>query len=514
MNTNIFLASPITSRLQRYARSLSSSTLVFVLATLAIFLLALVLRLYKLDIPIDRDSYDEGVYWQTLRAMSAGHGLYQQTFYSQPPFFMLSIFPTYLLFGQTLWAARLSIALVSLVGLLGIYVLGYALARRPGAVIALLLMTLDPLYMAQSQIIQAEAPSVAFMTLSVGLAFLWWQRPTGWRGYLLAVLCAVTLVLGIFCKLYAFAALVPIGLLIVAHLWRVFHQPREERWPALLPLVSAILIAVVVTLAVILPFLGSWTQLWDGVVTFHLAAERALKSGAMTNISMLAQLRHYPLTYAMLGALFFACIRRDLRILAPFAWFVVSLFLLWRQVPLFVHHLVVLVPPMIAMVVVGFAPLVDMVRGAEFTPTRLVRWAVGLMLLIVLFASAGDSFLVWRGFRALPEQDTVSKQAVTDLRTYISPGREVVTDAQFLAALADRSTPPSLVDTSTVRIQSHYLTEDQLIQEASRSQVQGVLFYSGRLERIEVAGFHTWVEQHFHLVRRYEDGRELWIKVS
>ncbi|GHO43938.1 ArnT family glycosyltransferase [Ktedonospora formicarum] len=513
MNTNLFVASPMSSRLQRYARTLSTSTLFFVLVSLAIFLLAFLLRLYKLDIPIDRDSYDEGVYWQTLRAMSGGHALYQQTFYSQPPFFVLSIYPFYLLFGQTLWAARAGIALVSVVGLLGAYVMGYALARRPGALIALLLMVLDPLYMAQSQIIQAEAPSVAFMTLSVGFAFLWWEHPSGRKGYLFSALCAIALVLGILAKLYAFAALAPIGILMLAHIWRVFRQPGEKRFVALLPLFSALGFAILTTLVVMVPYLGSWSQFWDGVVSFHVVAEHVMAESASKNLSMLSQLRHYPLTYVALGALFFAALRRDLRIVAPLAWFMVLLFLLWRQVPLFVHHLVMLVPPMIALVVVGVAPLIDMVRNAELNVSRLVRWTSWLLLVAVLFAAASDAVLVRRAFRGLPEETPLSKQVVSDLRANITPGREIMTDAQFLAALADRSTPPSLVDTSTVRIQTQYLTEDQLIQAASRPEVQGILFYTGRLTNIEVAGFHTWVTQHYKLVRRYDNGKELWIKI-
>src|SRR5512135_3200314 len=85
-----------------------------VIVALALLAVGLWLRLHDLGVPFDRDSYDEGVYWQTLRAMSAGHPLYAQTFYSQPPFFVLSVYPIFTFFGGTLWSARLGIALVSL----------------------------------------------------------------------------------------------------------------------------------------------------------------------------------------------------------------------------------------------------------------------------------------------------------------------------------------------------------------------------------------------------------------
>ncbi|GHO68734.1 hypothetical protein KSC_076260 [Ktedonobacter sp. SOSP1-52] len=513
MNTNLLAARQSSSRLQRYTGVLVSSRLIFALVTLAIFVLALLLRLYRIDIPIDLDSYDEGVYWQTLRALSSGHALYQQTFYSQPPFFVLSIFPTYLALGQSLWAARFGVVLISLLGVLGCYCIGYALAGRLGALVAALLMTLDPLYLSQSQKLQAEAPSVAFMTLAVGLAWLWWRHPGGKRGNALVVLCGIVLVLGVLCKLLAVAALVPIGILLLMYLYRGLRQPREKRWPLFMPLLLALGASILAFLVIILPYLGAFAQLWDGVVTFHLVAGKVLASSAKGNIHMLLTIRSYPLLYAALAAAFFACVRRDWRIIAPLAWFLVSAVLLWRQVPLFAHHLVYLVPPMIAMVAVGLAPLLDRLQRTEVGLARLARWTVALTLLIVLFTTASNILQVRHNFRALPAGTRAQDQrVVADMRTLTKPGSLVVTDAQFLAGLADRSTPASLVDTSGVRIMTGYVTEEQLIQEASRPEVQTVLFYTGRLHSSQVAGFHTWVRQHYTLARTYSNGQELWLK--
>src|SRR5438270_13872556 len=106
---------------------------------LGLLAIAIYMRLYNLGQPFDHDGYDEGVYWQSLRAMGAGHTLYSQIFYSQPPFFLLSTFPSYILFGSSLWSARLGIALVSLLVLLGAFLLGKALSGRLVAIAALLL---------------------------------------------------------------------------------------------------------------------------------------------------------------------------------------------------------------------------------------------------------------------------------------------------------------------------------------------------------------------------------------
>src|SRR5579883_1508087 len=132
----------------RAADTLRWQTLLMWGVVVALVIAAVLMRLYKLDVPFDRDGYDEGVYWQSLRAMSAGHALYQSIFYSQPPFFLLSSFPGYVLFGNTLWSARLGIALISLFGLLGAFLLGKALGGRLGAVTGLLLLIVNPVYLA------------------------------------------------------------------------------------------------------------------------------------------------------------------------------------------------------------------------------------------------------------------------------------------------------------------------------------------------------------------------------
>src|SRR6266700_3024507 len=145
----------------------------------ALLALAFGMRLYGLGLPFDRDGYDEGVYWQTLLSMRAGYTLYQQIFYSQPPFFMYSTYPFYILFGGTLWSARFGIVLVSLLGLAGAYLMGKSIGGRFGAIAAVLLLVIDPLYLSQSQKIEAEVSSVAFSFLAVGAAYLWWEMPEG-----------------------------------------------------------------------------------------------------------------------------------------------------------------------------------------------------------------------------------------------------------------------------------------------------------------------------------------------
>jgi hypothetical protein len=120
------------------------------------------------------------------------------------------------------------------------------------------------------------------------------------------------------------------------------------------------------------------------------------------------------------------------------------------------------------------------------------------------------------GMYQAAEQTSASTTAQTnsnvarEIAAVTAPNQFILTDAQFLAAEADRNTPPQLVDTSSVRIQSGYLSNAQLIQIASQPRVHTVLFYTNRLRHEQA--FHLWVSQHLHLVHNYGNGRELWIK--
>ncbi len=516
--------------LSERANILLQNVLVSLLALL-FFGIALWMRLRDLGLPFDRDGYDEGVYWQSLRAMGNGYHLYGNIFYSQPPFFLLSIFPTYTLFGQTLWSARLGVALVSLVGFVGAFLLGTALSGRLGGLAAILLLLIDPLYLEQSQKLQAEAPFVAFALLAVGAAYLWWKYPSGVLGMCYAALAGTALSLSIFCKLFGLATLVPIGLLFLAHIWRITQQEPERRLAASRSLLIGVLFFLLVSAALILPFASSSQQMILGVITFHTAAGVTYRTAQGGNF---AQLQHALTSLLALGALYgtvVAVLRRDWRVLPLLAWFFASAFLLWQQVPLFTHHFVALTAPLIALAVLGISPA-EALRAPGYTrvvPLRAssfrklssstVTTMITLLLLVLLTVVQVTTIQHYYTSELQKSRDiSVTKWDVNverDLQSVTKANGLVITDAQFLAALANRNTDPQLVDTSNVRVDTGFLTPQQLITEASKPNVSAVLFYTGRLLRMKHVGvFYAWLMKHYHRVQNYYPGKELWIKVQ
>lgn len=503
---------------------------------IGLVILAVVMRLYKLDVPFDRDGYDEGVYWQSLRAMSAGHALYGDIFYSQPPFFLLSTFPGYALFGGSLWSARLGIALVSLFGLLGAFLLGKSLGGRLGAVTALVLLIVNPVYLAESQTIQAEAPSTAFSLLAVGLAYMWYEQPEGIAGFCWAALTGITVSLGILSKLLSITCLIPIALLMLARIWQSWRKRTGTRSMPIMPIIVGIGACIVTALLLLLPFLNSYQNLISTVVSFHTKAAVTSAPSQRENISLIKNALIAWLSLPALFGMLAAFLRRDWRVLPLIAWLLGTIYLLWRQVPLFPHHLIALIPPLIGLAAMGIGNSLTwnslrdytkiFARGGSTTTEKSTRagfpanaksilsWiAVALILITVVLSAWQDKQYYHNAAYVATDQQTQQElQIAADLQHAIAPDQQVITDAQFIAGLADRNTPPFLVDTSTVRITSGYLTLAQLEHAASQPQVRAVLFYTGRLAAPETASFHAWVAQHFRLLHNYGAGRELWVR--
>ena len=77
-----------------------------------------------------------------------------------------------------------------------------------------------------------------------------------------------------------------------------------------------------------------------------------------------------------------------------------------------------------------------------------------------------------------------------------APDEVVLSDDQYVAALANRDVPPQFVDTSAVRITSGYLTAAQLEDYITRNRIHVILFATGRFNLLP--GFHAWVAAALH----------------
>ncbi|HLW00480.1 MAG TPA: glycosyltransferase family 39 protein [Ktedonobacterales bacterium] len=504
-----------------------------------ILLVALLLRLWHLSAVTD--NYDEGVYWSSLRAMYAGHGLFTPVFSSQPPFFLLSLYPLVALLGPTQMAARLGVVLLSLVSILGMYLLARRLGGPWAGLGAALLLASDPLYLIQSQTIDAEVPSVAFLIVAVAAAAYADRYP--WQA---ALISGAATALAILEKLFAVAALAAILPLFVGHLLAFertqlslkeqepphsmlarLRMPQRQTLKRAAVLAGAYLLGLALAgMLIFLPYLHELQSAYQQVIAFHLAADQSYASTLSQNPQILLGVTtEYPLAILALCGIVLGLFRRRRHVLLVIIWIVVVLIILLRQAPLFTRHLVLLVPVLALSVALGFAPEVQTwAAEARALGTRLQHirpgWAtraskallIGapVLLLAGLFFNNLYNLLLYP-LGPIPTAPQVS-QVASDLQRLTTPQQQVITDDQYIAALANRDVPPELVDTSDVRIVTGYLTAEQVITLAEQPQVGAVLFYTGRLDKLP--GVRAWVEQHFHLARSYGKGQDLYLRAG
>jgi hypothetical protein len=503
----------------RYSLSTVKKFTLHSIIILGLVSIAIAMRLYGLGWLFDFDSYDEGVYWQSLRAMRAGFALYDQIFYAQPPLFLFSIYPFYAIFGQSIMAARVGIAALSLLGLLGAYMMGNALASRAGALAAVVLVVFMPLYLAQSQVLDAEVPATALLFLSMGAALTWWERSVEKEtGTALAILCGAAVSFGTLIKLLNVTAFIPILILIG---WRI-RAPEQgasgKTLLALAPILWGFIAAILTSLIAFGPFFGSANTLIDQVVTYHLAARNVWQTN---NPEILSQffISNRALSIAAITGAIFGVVRRDCRVIPLAAWLTATIALLVLHVPLLPRHAIVLIPPLVAIAVLGLRDLpgVEQIRGVMNKRMSWIEASALLMGLMVCAATAQSmrtlhTYYRSQGERLESDQVRLTAQLAADLQQVTRTDQWIITDDQFVAALADRDTPPSLVDTSSVRILTGYLTTEQLIEAASDPRVHVVIFATNRFALKPVADFHGWVAQHFVAVHLYGPGIELWVR--
>ncbi len=448
------------------------------LLALAVVALAVALRLPLLS--GGQMDYDEGVYWQSLRNMAAGHPLFSAVYSSQPPAFLELLLPAHILLGGSIEADRMGVLVLTLIGLVAVYRIGSTLATPWAGLLAATLMAADPLVFRQSVTLQADGPAVSLGLAGLAIALEARRRP-GRGGWLLAAVAGAVLAVAVLTKILVVAAAPAVAVALAG-------QPRDAWRRTLVSWGMAALGGVVAILLLLLPFIGSLGLVWQQAVGFHLQA-RALEVGGLDPETLLHEL---PLAVVGLAGLAIAIRRAPLLAATAGAWMVIAAIFVAVQRPLWPHHLLILVPPL------------ALWSGAlALLPTPRPALVIGTVAIAGCLVAATYT-------RSL--QSPTPLAAVAALRASTAPGDLVVTDDPFAAGLADRSTPPELVDTTRVRMNSGELTPAQAEEVTSRPRVRAVLLATDRLANLP--GFQVWVTQHFPTARNLGEGQLLYLRLS
>src|SRR5438094_4674662 len=157
--------------------------------------------------------YDEGVFWQTIRALARGEPMFSSVFASSPPGFFYALLPFYLVV-HSIASLRAGVLLLCLAGLAATYVLARLLAGNVGGLVAVLLAATSSVYWHESTVLQADGPSLALSTVAVALAVLA-VRTEGRARDTLAAAAGLALAFSVGTKFFGVVAAVPIAIVLL-----------------------------------------------------------------------------------------------------------------------------------------------------------------------------------------------------------------------------------------------------------------------------------------------------------
>jgi 4-amino-4-deoxy-L-arabinose transferase-like glycosyltransferase len=512
---------------------------------LLILLLAFTWRTQNLD--AFGLSNDEGAHLMWARLAVDGYPLYSQTYAVQPPLFLEWVGLAFRLAGTTIQAGRW--AILPGFGLLAVALswLAYRSDGWPAALAALLLLSLSSLIFTFSRLVMAEVPATALAVISVALIFLYFdQNRKIW-------LIASGLVLGLsflFKPLNPFVV-VPIGWLLwqedggrglgVRGQWSEIggHYSRMSGRRSAVRglLLDALLWSLALALPLIaVPFLYDPAAVYDQLISFRGDLRAAIPGSTAETWEQfkLFITSHWGFWLLAFGGIMATVwSERGSRgageqrsrgaeeqgrfsfhpsslILHPLVWLLwllAGIAMLWWHTPLFPHHFIVLLPPLILL----GAGLISSFykKAARWLSDPGLRSSVfgrlslllGATLIIVaafnlpaLIKANGETAAIVTGGR--------EAEALQLLRAVSAPDDFVMGDSQLLIFMAGRRTPPPLGDVALVAIKARRQTSKRMINLTEQYQSPAIVQWSLRLPWLP--DYLAWVDSSY-LARRVWD---------
>lgn len=449
-------------------------------------------------------SNDEGAHLMWAKLAVDGYTLYQETLAVQSPLFLESVAWTFRLLGPSIAAGRIT----TLIGFVALAIILSILAYRAGGWLAacgaVLLLGASPLMFSLSRLVMAEVPATAWAVLAVGLACLAYESERWQQGWFLAA--GLALGLSFITKALHPFAVVPIGWLLLI---RAYQSESGAFWRNFIINSMLVGIGTMVPMAAVFVIYepgavydqlvafrgdlraaipGSWNETATHFTTFfesHWGYWLLASSGLLSLISAPRESRLYPMTWSL--------------------WLGAGVVMLLWHAPLFRHHFVVLLPPLILLGAFGLAQATDfwqkVIRRDTISPSR---WMGGLIITLML---TGALFNVPDWVQANQQTAAIvtggrEAQALDLLRQVSHPTDFVMGDSQLLIFMAQRRTPPPLGDVALVAIKAGRQTAPRMQRLTLEYQAPAVVQWSLRLPWLP--DYLDWVEMHY-LARRVWD---------
>jgi hypothetical protein len=435
------------------------------------------------------DLYDEGIEAQELLLMAKGFGP-REINDPHGTLKLVVLYPLYALFGGTLGAGRLAVALFSLVGLLGIWWTARQAAGAFGGLVAAALLSMSAVYLEASRLLLADVPSLAPCIWAIGCG-LRWQRG-GSPVWLYAAVVLATI--GVLIKLAALPVMASLALLLLL-------RRRLELGHVAVAVALALGISTVSVLA-----MGP-AEVYQEVVVFSARGRQTGRWDLEHNFkkALAEPFRAQPGLFILAAGGALLLIGANWRSgLALAAWPLATAAVLLSHHPLHPKHLVYLYPPLalVAGAGLGRAAWLAWKNSATGRPSRLAT--VGLAAALAAVPLGPLPAAVDSSSRIETEDadlNVFDQDAAQSLGLLSGPRDFVLTDHPYIAVLAERMTPPKLDGVSVAMIRRGLLTDRDVINMAEQYDTRVVLAWSDRLRRLP--GIPPWLESNYTLVQSF-----------
>jgi len=455
----------------------------FIILTVA-FLLIVFFTQFKLISHLVADN-DEGIYLTSFLLVDKGYPAYKKTYFSQPPGFLLTVYPGFILFGKTLPAARLTIGIWSMIGLLAIIWLSFELKNKWTGLLVIGLLFLIPSYYNQVLTFQSDILITTFSLLSFAslIRFGKFFR-LRWS------------IFSIFFLNLAFWT--KFDITFIPSFILVLFLLIKNKKISIKNIVNLLLIFFTVSIGFFLIFILPFgiKEVFNNSILLRFQAV-ATSSSSFLLLDYLK--RDIVLSAIILGSLILSFFKKNkfdypLKIIFLWSIFVLILFIFYR--PLFPHHLAILTVPMVLL----FSLIVD----SYFNNKKLYKFIVLIILVISLsnriYTTAKTSS------RLINDQQ---QKAVEIVKKHTTINDIVVSDEEILSGLSNRLPPPELSDISYVRIRSNNLIPQNFKKIVQTYKPKLIIPWNGRLQSI--ATFNE-VLSDYNILSKISDSKIIYIR--
>lgn len=430
--------------------------------------------------------WDDGVYLCSTRALAAGHPLYSDVFFAQTPLSISFLPIAFTYAGSNELSIRIVALMFSLLSLGGIGLLAYTIIGRKGVIVAMTLQAIQLGRCGSLWTCQAELPAMSLGLIAVGLTVIKVvpSRPT-------MVLVGVAFSLGMLCKVWI--APYVIAIILAKLRFPKSNGPRKAWFVESLISLFYASVSGLITAIFVISFYDIQIM-YDQAIQFHIDALSVFNNQRVENMYILSRyfLKFAGITALALFGFAFTCKQRRIGYWL-FIWIASSLAFLLTHTPLFEHHALLLIPPWALCATVALIRIDDWCAKNQIG--RSLVFLIFGMLVFIDGRPEGNG-VEFIGNTSRTQIESLDRPVIQVIQALSKEDELVGGDDQRIIFQARRMSPPTLCDTSFVRIRSGYLTTQEAISAAKQCKI--IVLGTDRLNLLP--GFQSWFDSRFQLV--------------